>query len=364
MPRPSSRCSRRPTGATRSSGTRAPTITTPCSTSKGRVWLAATVRGMDNPAFCKKGSDHPSAKVFPLEKSQRQVAMLDPKTMKYTFVDTCFAHPSPAVRLRRRQYAVVQRHRPGGRLGQHQDVRRNRRCGEGAGLGAVRARHQRQRQARRVCRAERAGRCGEGQAHHCRLGALRGDAESEGRLDLVHRRRVCRPAGFLRFDPKTKLSEVYYMPKPGFGIRGGDIDRNGVLWGSGSSGHLVSFDRRKCKGAAQRPERDRQSLSGRLGVLQISRPRLRGLREYQRRGELLHLGRPAQHARPGRERSDVDRQSQRRLRRAEGRQDGHRCAFRIRWASMPRASTGASTIRMPAGKAAACGARAATARRG
>ena len=36
---------------------------------KGRVWLAATVRGVDNPAFCKKGSDHPSAKVFPLDQS-------------------------------------------------------------------------------------------------------------------------------------------------------------------------------------------------------------------------------------------------------------------------------------------------------
>ena len=36
---------------------------------QGRVWIAATVRGMDNPAFCKKGSDHPSAKVFPLDRS-------------------------------------------------------------------------------------------------------------------------------------------------------------------------------------------------------------------------------------------------------------------------------------------------------
>src|SRR5437899_1368828 len=62
---------------------------------KGRVWIAATVRGMDNPAFCKKGSDHPSAKVFPLERSPRQVAMLDPKTMKYTFVDTCFGTHHP-----------------------------------------------------------------------------------------------------------------------------------------------------------------------------------------------------------------------------------------------------------------------------
>ena len=49
---------------------------------QGRIWLAATVRGMDNPAWCKKGSENPYAKVFPLEKSPRQVALLDPKTMK------------------------------------------------------------------------------------------------------------------------------------------------------------------------------------------------------------------------------------------------------------------------------------------
>src|SRR3979490_2862380 len=58
---------------------------------KGRLWLSATVRGMDDPAFCKQGSNHPSAKAFPLEKSARQVAMLDPKTMTYSFINTCFA---------------------------------------------------------------------------------------------------------------------------------------------------------------------------------------------------------------------------------------------------------------------------------
>src|SRR2546421_3583231 len=62
---------------------------------QGRVWLAASVRGRDNPAFCKKGSDHPSAKVFPLEQSSRQVAVLEPKTMKYTSVDTCFGTHHP-----------------------------------------------------------------------------------------------------------------------------------------------------------------------------------------------------------------------------------------------------------------------------
>ena len=37
---------------------------------KGRVWLTAAVRGLDNPAFCKEGSDHPSAKLFPLKQSR------------------------------------------------------------------------------------------------------------------------------------------------------------------------------------------------------------------------------------------------------------------------------------------------------
>jgi hypothetical protein len=59
---------------------------------------------------------------------------------------------------------------------------------------------------------------------------------------------------FLRFDPKTKLSEIYHMPSSGAGIRGGDIDKVGVLWASASSGHLASFDRRKCKAPLSGPE--------------------------------------------------------------------------------------------------------------
>ena len=45
----------------------------------------------------------------------------------------------------------------------------------------------------------------------------------------------------------TALTEIYEPPLPGFGPRGGDVDRNGVYWASLSSGHLGSFDRRKCK---------------------------------------------------------------------------------------------------------------------
>ena len=57
----------------------------------------------------------------------------------------------------------------------------------------------------------------------------------------------------LRFVPDTGLSEIYNVPLPGFGIRGGDIDKSGVVWASLSSGHLASFDRRLCKGKLSGP---------------------------------------------------------------------------------------------------------------
>jgi hypothetical protein len=59
--------------------------------------------------------------------------------------------------------------------------------------------------------------------------------------------------GVLRFDPKTELSEIYNVPMPGFGPRGGDIDSKGVVWVSLGSGHIGSFDRRKCKGPLNGP---------------------------------------------------------------------------------------------------------------
>ena len=39
----------------------------------------------------------------------------------------------------------------------------------------------------------------------------------------------------------------------GYGVRGMDIDRNGVVWSSLASGHLASFDRRRCKGPLHGP---------------------------------------------------------------------------------------------------------------
>ena len=56
----------------------------------GRVWITSRVRGPDNPAFCKAGSSHPSARVFPLNNSGRHLAMYDPKTKEMKHISTCF----------------------------------------------------------------------------------------------------------------------------------------------------------------------------------------------------------------------------------------------------------------------------------
>jgi hypothetical protein len=54
--------------------------------------------------------------------------------------------------------------------------------------------------------------------------------------------------------PYTSLTEVYNAPLPGFGVRGGDIDKKGVVWVSLGSGHIGSFDRSKCKGPLNGPK--------------------------------------------------------------------------------------------------------------
>jgi hypothetical protein len=66
-------------------------IHNPIMDEKGRVWFTARIRPAANPDYCKKGSEHPSAKVAPLNESPRQLSMYDPKTEKWTLIDTCFS---------------------------------------------------------------------------------------------------------------------------------------------------------------------------------------------------------------------------------------------------------------------------------
>ena len=211
---------------------------------KGRVWLAANIRGLDNPAWCKKGSEHPSAKVVPIDRSSRQAAVYDPKTKEYKFIDTCFGthHPqfgydadntlwmsgtgpvagwintkvfdeTGSAEKAVGWFPFVLDSNGNGKLdefGDKPEEGKDTRYNPGSGPYAV-------------------------MPH-----------PTDGSIWYTSGVFGGRP-GFLRFDPKTKLSEFYEVPKEAIGLRGGDIGKDGVLYGSGSAGHLIAFDRSKCK---------------------------------------------------------------------------------------------------------------------
>jgi hypothetical protein len=219
---------------------------------KGRVWIAASVRGTDNPAWCKKGSEHPSAKVFPLERSSRQVAMLDPKTMKYSFIDTCFGTHHPQFGYDADDTLWLSGSGPVAgwvntktwdETGDPQkavgwfpfvlDTTGNGKLDEFAEPGKP--------------EAGKDIRLNPGSGPYAVM-----PHPTDGSVWYTSGVFAGTP-GFLRFDPKTKLSEFYAVPTEAIGLRGGDIDKDGMLWGSGSAGHLLSFDRRKCKGPLNGP---------------------------------------------------------------------------------------------------------------
>jgi hypothetical protein len=346
----------------RTSGTARPTTTTRCSTEGPRLARGDGARP-DNPAFCKKGSTIRRRRSFPLERAPPG-AMYDPKTMKYTFVDTCFG--THHLQFGYDANDTLWTSGGGGGVG-WLNTKMFDETGDAAkvaGLDAARARHQRQRQARRVhepgqpvdpTKDKRIGR-----------GLLRRDAEPGRRLDLGHVRG--NPGAVVRIDPgenppANALAEIYNVPLPGFGPRGGDIDKQGVVWVSLASGHMGSFDRRKCKGrsTARRRPAITAPKAGRSTSIPARASRA-SARTAPSRATTRGSTSTTRSAR--RERADVDRQPERRPRRAERTARWSRCACRIRSASTPRASTAASTIRTPAGRAAACGRRTATARRG
>jgi hypothetical protein len=56
----------------------------------GRVWITTSIRGSANPDYCKEGSSNSFAQYYPLARSAKQAGYYDPKTQKFTLIDTCF----------------------------------------------------------------------------------------------------------------------------------------------------------------------------------------------------------------------------------------------------------------------------------
>ena len=220
----------------------------------GRVWYTARVRGPDNPDFCREGSDHPSARMTPTERSGRHLAVYDPDTEQYTFIDTCFSthHLQFAEDANDTLWTSG-----GGPVVGWLDAKKFLETGDAV---------QSQGWTALVLDTNGNGR---------RDAYVEADAEIDPNLDKrigagfyavmpnpvdgsVWGSEFGHPGSIIRLmpgpnPPATALAEIYNVPAPGFGSRGADIDRNGVVWVSLGSGHLGEFDRRKCRGPLNGP---------------------------------------------------------------------------------------------------------------
>ena len=231
-------------------------IHNPMLDADGRVWLTARIRAADNPPFCRQGSGHPSAMLFPKDRSSRQLGMLDPATGEYTFIDTCFS-------THHLQFAYDDNNTlwtsGGGDVVGWLDTRRFLETGDAAAA---------QGWAPLILDTNGNGKQDdwtepdEPQDPDLDLRVPNGfyAVMPEPRGDGVWGSNAFRyPGSITRLvpganPPQTSLAEVYYPPLPGFGVRGADIDKNGVVWTSLGSGHLGEFDRRKCKGPLNGPK--------------------------------------------------------------------------------------------------------------
>jgi hypothetical protein len=228
---------------------------------RGRLWLTSAVRPPDNPDYCKEGSTHPSAKLFPIARSSRHLAIVDPRTKQITHISTCFGthHLMFAEDANRTLWTSG-----GGQVVGWLNTKRFDETGDevtSQGWTAL------------VMDTNGNG---------------RRDAyvEPDQPLDPAKDKRVGGafysvapapdgsvwgsilgfPGAVVRLDPganppDTALAELYEPPVVdasapihGYSPRGMDIDRNGVVWAALASGHLASFDRRKCKGPLNGPK--------------------------------------------------------------------------------------------------------------
>jgi hypothetical protein len=221
---------------------------------QGRAWLAAAVRGPKNPNFCQKGSEHPSARQFPIENNVRQLAILDLKTMKYSFVDTCFG--SHHLQFGYDANETVWTSGAGPLIG-WVDTKKFDETGDAAASQGWTAmvldtngngRRDEYTEPNQAMDSAKDMRVTGGSGTYAVM-PNPADGSIWYTIGVFDGR-----GGVLRYDPQTMLSEIFYVPMPGFGPRGGDIDKNGVVWVSLGSGHLGSFDRRKCKAPLNGPK--------------------------------------------------------------------------------------------------------------
>jgi len=227
----------------------------------GRLWLTSAVRAPDNPDFCKAGSSHSSAKLFPIQRSGRQLAMYDPATKQLTHISTCYSthHLMFAEDANNTLWTSG-----GGQVVGWLNTKMFLETGdEEKSQGWTPLILDTNGNGRRDDYVEPNEPVDPTKDKRIVSGFYAVAPAPDG---SVWASSLGYPGAVVRLVPgddpaTTALAELYELPlqengEPveGYSPRGMDIDRNGVAWVALASGHLASFDRRKCKGPLNGPD--------------------------------------------------------------------------------------------------------------
>jgi hypothetical protein len=226
---------------------------------QGRVWAAARIRKPETSAWCQAGSDHPSAKLFPISQGQRGLELYDPKTKQTTTIDTCFTWGHVNFDDNDVLWSSFG---PAGVEGWFDtrlwDKTHDEKKAQGWSAFVLDYN-------------------GNGKRDAYTEPNQPADPTKDKRINVTYYGDSPAPDGsvwgsvqgmpgaLVRFipgshPPETALAEYYEVPwnnpkapVQGFAPRGMDVDSKGVVWTVLSSGHLASFDRSKCKGPLNGP---------------------------------------------------------------------------------------------------------------
>tara|TARA_B100000809_G_scaffold183194_1_gene180976 strand:- start:14829 stop:17000 length:2172 start_codon:yes stop_codon:yes gene_type:complete len=252
---------------------------------RGRVWLTSRVRPAENPAFCREGSDHPSARAFPTTRAGRHLAVYDPVSEEMTLISTCFS--THHLIFAEDENNTLWTSGGGQVIGwlntKMFDETGDEERSQGWTPLIVDTNGNGQRddyvEPNEPLDPEKDMRIRSGYygvAYNPIDGSIWGSS-------------LGFPGAILRLDPGTEpattaLTEIYETPwgNPeapiqGYSPRGMDIDRNGVVWTPLASGHMASFDRGKCTGPLNGPTATGQHCPEGWTLYPEPLPQLKGL---------------------------------------------------------------------------------------
>ena len=227
----------------------------PMMDDQNRVWMTSSIRRNKNSKWCSD-SDHPSVQRFPLKNSGRQLSYFDVDAEKFVLIDTCYStnHLQFAHDDNNTLWSSGDMNTVGWLNTKMFDETEDERASQGwcptildtSGDGQI---------GEYVGPNDPVDPTKDKRVIGFAYGIIPNPADGSVWFTRPYPNMV--PGQILRLDPKTCLTEQYQPPfdtdavpasKWGYGPRGIDIDRNGVIWTAlGGSGHIASFDRSKCK---------------------------------------------------------------------------------------------------------------------